>query len=124
MNFDVSRVPEGSKVEPSCVRQVAMCLRGDWYRLDAKDGTFPAEDPVKSLDVQVCKKERVPCWRLWRRDGGRGARLLTPRARSKRSMSSCARERGVLKVAAGGLGGERLKGAFCALLGLSYRRAR
>ncbi|CAN0587570.1 unnamed protein product [Ectocarpus sp. 12 AP-2014] len=30
-----------------------MCLRGSWYTIGAKDGTFPAEDPVKSLDIQV-----------------------------------------------------------------------
>ena len=52
--FDVSKTPEGSKVEPTRAREVAMCLRGDWYMLTAKDGTFPEEDPVKSLDVQVC----------------------------------------------------------------------
>ncbi|CAN0178298.1 unnamed protein product [Pylaiella littoralis] len=53
VNFDVSRTPEGAKVEPTCAREVAMCLRGDWYRLKAKDGTFPDDDPVKSLDVQI-----------------------------------------------------------------------
>ncbi|CAM9572596.1 unnamed protein product [Scytosiphon promiscuus] len=53
VKFDVSKTPEGSKVEPDCVREVAMCLRGDWYMLRAKDGTYPADDPVRSLDVQI-----------------------------------------------------------------------
>lgn len=54
VNFDVFKTPEGSRVEPTRIREVAMCLRGDWYMLTAKDGTFPVDDPVKSLDVQVC----------------------------------------------------------------------
>lgn len=65
VKFDVSRAPEGLKVEPSCEREVAMCLRGDWYLLRAKDGTYPADDPVKSLDVQVSLCE-----------GGRGGLTL------------------------------------------------
>lgn len=51
--FEVSKVQEGGRAEPESIREVGMCLRGDWYRLKAKDRTFPAEDPVKSLDVQV-----------------------------------------------------------------------
>lgn len=67
VNFEVSKTPEGSntKVEPRRVRQMAMCLRGSWYTISAKDGTFPAEDPVKSLDVQVNMrrgKAVESCW--------------------------------------------------------------
>ncbi|CAB1100002.1 unnamed protein product [Ectocarpus sp. CCAP 1310/34] len=53
VNFEVSKTPEGSKVEPGRVREMAMCLRGSWYTIRAKEGTFPAEDVVKSLDVQI-----------------------------------------------------------------------
>lgn len=67
VNFDVSKTPEGSRVEPTRTREVAMCLRGDWYMLTAKDGTFPADDPVKSLDVQVCLLVCTP--RRWGRRG-------------------------------------------------------
>ena len=53
VNFEVSEVADGGKVEPDCHMEVGMCLRGQWYRLKVKSGTYPAEDPVKSLDVQV-----------------------------------------------------------------------
>lgn len=53
VNFEVSPVLEGNRVEPQGLREVGMCLRGDWYRLRAREGTFPVADPVKSMDVQV-----------------------------------------------------------------------
>ena len=30
-----------------------MYLDGNWYRLTAKEGTFPADDPVESLDIAI-----------------------------------------------------------------------
>jgi uncharacterized protein (DUF1015 family) len=30
-----------------------MYLEGRWYRLTARDGSFPADDPVKSLDCAI-----------------------------------------------------------------------
>lgn len=30
-----------------------MYLGGQWYRLTARDGSFPADDPVESLDVAI-----------------------------------------------------------------------
>ena len=30
-----------------------MHLGGRWYRLTARDGTFPADDPVKGLDAAI-----------------------------------------------------------------------
>ena len=34
-------------------RQWGMFLDGQWYRLSARPGTFPADDPVKSLDAAI-----------------------------------------------------------------------
>lgn len=39
--------------EPSEARQFTMYLEGKWYRLEAKEGTFSSDDPVKSLDVSI-----------------------------------------------------------------------
>ena len=58
VNFEVSEVAAGDKVEPDCLMEIGMCLGGQWYRLKVKDGTYPAEDPVKSLDVQVIQAGR------------------------------------------------------------------
>jgi uncharacterized protein (DUF1015 family) len=40
-------------VKPSEPRTFSMYLAGQWYRLRAIDGTFPADDPVASLDVSI-----------------------------------------------------------------------
>jgi len=48
--FDVS--PAGA-VKPADPRTFGMYLAGEWYRLVAKDGTYPADDPVESLDVAI-----------------------------------------------------------------------
>ncbi|MCB1182395.1 DUF1015 domain-containing protein [bacterium] len=38
---------------PEGHRQWGMHLGGRWYRLTARDGTFPADDPVKGLDAAI-----------------------------------------------------------------------
>jgi uncharacterized protein (DUF1015 family) len=38
---------------PARRRCFGMYLGGLWYRLTAKEGTFPADDPVRSLDVAI-----------------------------------------------------------------------
>jgi uncharacterized protein (DUF1015 family) len=42
-------MPEGPK-------QWGMFLDGAWYRLTAKAGSYPADDPIESLDVQILQK--------------------------------------------------------------------
>ncbi|MDY0109008.1 MAG: DUF1015 domain-containing protein [Candidatus Krumholzibacteria bacterium] len=42
-----------SDPEPPAVRTTTMYLDDRWYRLTAKPGTFPAADPVKSLDAAI-----------------------------------------------------------------------
>jgi uncharacterized protein (DUF1015 family) len=38
---------------PPAPRSFGMYLGGRWHRLKAKAGTFPADDPVRSLDVSI-----------------------------------------------------------------------
>ena len=39
--------------EPAGPRTFSMYLEGAWYTLTARDGSFPADDPVKSLDCAI-----------------------------------------------------------------------
>jgi uncharacterized protein (DUF1015 family) len=48
--FDVVQTKDG---RPDRRRCFGMYLDGKWYRLTAKDGSFLAGDPVKSLDVAI-----------------------------------------------------------------------
>jgi uncharacterized protein (DUF1015 family) len=46
-------VKQTDHAEPSGPRRFTMFLGGQWYELVAKDGSFPADDPVKSLDCAI-----------------------------------------------------------------------
>jgi uncharacterized protein (DUF1015 family) len=46
-------VTPASAPKPPAARQFGMFLGGKWHRLAAKPGTFPAEDPVRGLDVSI-----------------------------------------------------------------------
>jgi uncharacterized protein (DUF1015 family) len=48
--FDVSSTSEPG---PQTARTFGMYLNGQWRRLTARPGTFPADDPVLSLDVAI-----------------------------------------------------------------------
>jgi uncharacterized protein (DUF1015 family) len=48
--FEVTSVTAGRPGRPRCF---GMYLGGSWFRLTAKPGTFPADDPVRSLDVAI-----------------------------------------------------------------------
>ncbi len=48
--FDVAEASDGRPTQP---RTFGMYLDGRWYRLAARDGSFPAGDPVGSLDVAI-----------------------------------------------------------------------
>jgi uncharacterized protein (DUF1015 family) len=41
---------------PDAPRRFGMFLSGSWYRLEAKPGTWPAADPVRSLDVAILQE--------------------------------------------------------------------
>jgi uncharacterized protein (DUF1015 family) len=49
-SFEVTPVSDG---KPERARSFGMYLDGSWYRLEAKQGSYPADDPVRSLDVAV-----------------------------------------------------------------------
>lgn len=46
-------VEETDVAEPQAPRTFSMFLDGQWYRLTARDGSFPADHPVKSLDCAI-----------------------------------------------------------------------
>jgi uncharacterized protein (DUF1015 family) len=48
--FEFESTEDGRPARRRCF---GMYLGGQWYRLTAKDGSFPAEDPVASLDVAI-----------------------------------------------------------------------
>jgi uncharacterized protein (DUF1015 family) len=48
--FDVQATDDGRPARRRCF---GMYLDGKWHRLTAKDGSFPADDPVDSLDVAI-----------------------------------------------------------------------
>lgn len=50
-NFDVEKMD--AQVKPMSAKAFGMYLEGDWYRLVAKKSSFPADDPVASLDVAI-----------------------------------------------------------------------
>jgi len=48
--FEIEPVDEG---RPPSGKSFGMYLGGRWYRLEAKAGSYPSDDPVKSLDVAI-----------------------------------------------------------------------
>ncbi len=48
--FEVAAAEDGRPVRP---RTFGMYLKGRWYRLQAREGSYPAGDPVGSLDVAI-----------------------------------------------------------------------
>ena len=42
--------------EPPGHRRWGMFLDGKWYRLTARDGSYPADDPVKGLDAAILQE--------------------------------------------------------------------
>lgn len=51
--FELERAGDG---EPQRPAEFGMYLDRQWYRLRAKPGTFPTDDPVKSLDVSILQE--------------------------------------------------------------------
>ena len=51
--FEVAPAESGKPTEQ---KTFGMLLGGKWYRLRAKEGTFPPNDPVKSLDVSILQE--------------------------------------------------------------------
>jgi uncharacterized protein (DUF1015 family) len=49
-HFEVEQVVDG---RPPGTKRFGMFLRGRWYRLTARAASYPADDPVQSLDVAI-----------------------------------------------------------------------
>ncbi len=51
--FLVDPSPGNRRVKPARRGVFGMLLKGNWFRLEALPGAFPADDPVASLDVSI-----------------------------------------------------------------------
>jgi uncharacterized protein (DUF1015 family) len=49
-------VEQTAVAEPQAARTFSMHLDGQWYKLTARDGSFPADHPVKSLDASILQE--------------------------------------------------------------------
>jgi uncharacterized protein (DUF1015 family) len=49
-------VEPATKGRPAKATTFGMLLGGRWYRLSARPGSFPADDPVRSLDVSILQE--------------------------------------------------------------------
>ncbi|NOZ14061.1 MAG: DUF1015 domain-containing protein [Acidobacteria bacterium] len=49
-------VEKTGKKEPDYPTNICMYLDGEWYTLIAKEGTYPKDDPVHSLDVSILQE--------------------------------------------------------------------
>jgi uncharacterized protein (DUF1015 family) len=52
--FDVEEATSAIPTEP---RTFGLYLRGRWWSLRARSGSFPADDPVASLDASICQDQ-------------------------------------------------------------------
>jgi len=51
--FSVTPAAPGSPHAPRRKHEFGMCLRGQWYRLEAREGTYDAAHPIESLDCAI-----------------------------------------------------------------------
>ncbi|MFV2072574.1 MAG: DUF1015 domain-containing protein [Thermoanaerobaculales bacterium] len=51
--FEVDAIGEG---RPPAAKYFGMYLEGKWYRLRAREDSYPCEDPVRSLDVAILQE--------------------------------------------------------------------
>lgn len=54
--FEIAASPDNRPFRPAALHQFGMYLAGNWYRLTARPGSFPAGDPVRSLDVSILQE--------------------------------------------------------------------
>jgi uncharacterized protein (DUF1015 family) len=50
-SFDIE--PSASEAKPTQLHQFGMYMKGQWYRMNAKDGTYDNSDPIGVLDVTI-----------------------------------------------------------------------
>lgn len=54
--FEVVKYCCSDPCKPVSLHTFGMYFSGQWYKLTAKNGSFPADDPVKSLDVSILQE--------------------------------------------------------------------
>ena len=54
--FEITPESSSSPYRPEAPHNFGMYLAGQWYRLTAKAGSFPEDDPVGSLDVAILQE--------------------------------------------------------------------
>ncbi len=47
---------KGASPAPESLGKVSMYLDGEWYCLDPKEGSYPKDDPVKSIDASILQE--------------------------------------------------------------------
>ena len=52
-DFIVTKSENNAPIKPSKKHTFGMDIENDWYLLEAKEGTFDAEDPINQLDVAI-----------------------------------------------------------------------
>lgn len=55
--MDVEPAADGAAATPRGPRQFGVYLAGKWYLARAREGSFDAGDPVKSLDCSICQDQ-------------------------------------------------------------------
>lgn len=55
-NFVMEFISESEPFKPLSKHQFGMYLKGKWYKLTAKEGSFNQNDPVKNLDVSILQE--------------------------------------------------------------------
>ena len=55
-NFIVDMYSKNKSYKPEGMHNFGMYLDGNWYKLTVKPGSFPVDDPVKSLDVSILQE--------------------------------------------------------------------
>ncbi len=51
--FTIAPAEPGKPYSPRSKHEFGMCLAGRWYSIAAKEGTFPADHPIESLDCAI-----------------------------------------------------------------------
>jgi len=54
--FNVEKLNQNEPFKPMTRATFGMFLEGDWYKIQAKEGTYNAQDPVDRLDVSILQK--------------------------------------------------------------------
>lgn len=55
-NFEVEDKGAVEEYRPSCLHEFSLYLRGRWYSLRAKEGTYDPADPIGVLDVDISSR--------------------------------------------------------------------